>query len=80
VNTMLSGMTRSRAIEMWFAAVALVVVGGFVLGVSVKITTAAVLLPLSLVPPAIAFKFWRPPQARTTVEMLYPPIKRDSGV
>ena len=77
---MLSGITRARAIEIWFAAVALVVAGGFALGVSVKITTAAVLLPLSLVPPAIAFKLWRRPQRRTTVEMLYPPIERESDV
>jgi hypothetical protein len=43
------------------------------MGVSVSISMAAVLLPLSLVPPAIALKLWRPPQPRTTVDMLYPP-------
>jgi hypothetical protein len=80
VNSMLNGMTRSRAIEIWFAAVTLAVVAGLALGVSIKISTAAFLLPLSLVPPAIALKLWRSPQPRTTVEMLYPPIERESDV
>jgi hypothetical protein len=69
-------MTRSKVIQAWFTAVTLVVLASIALGASVSIGTGALLLALSFVPPAIAFKLWPRPQTRTTAEMLYPPDPR----
>ena len=73
---MLKEMTRSRVIEVWCAAVTLVVVAGIALGGSVTVRTGAVLLAMSLVPPVIVLMLWPAPQPRTTAEMLYPPDHR----
>ena len=62
---MLTNMTRSRLIQVWFTAVALVLVAGIALGASMTIETGAILLALCLVPPAIILMLWpsRPPQS-----------------
>jgi hypothetical protein len=63
---MLKDTTRSRVIQIWFAAVVLVVVAGIALGASVTIGTGAMLLALTLVPPAIVLLLWpgvQPPTA-----------------
>ena len=55
---MLKDVTRSRLIQIWFAAVALVVVAGIALGVSVTGGTGAMLLALSLVPAFLILMLW----------------------
>ena len=50
---MLKDMTRSRVTQVWFASVTLVVVAGIALGASIAAGTGALLLALSVVPPAI---------------------------
>ena len=47
---MLKDITRSRLIQVWFAAVALVVVAGVAFGATMTVSTGAMLLALSLVP------------------------------
>ncbi len=51
-------MTRTRVIQAWFAAVALVIVAAVAFGADVSIGTGAVLLALSFVPPVIVFLLW----------------------
>jgi hypothetical protein len=64
-------MTRSRLIQVWFAAVALVVVAGVALGAAVTIGTGAMLLALCLVPPAIILMLWPAAQPPTIAEVLH---------
>ena len=71
IHTMLTDMTRSRLIQIWFTAVALVIVAGIALGASLSISTAAILLALCLVPPAIVMKLWPGRQAQTVNEVLH---------
>jgi hypothetical protein len=68
---MLKDMTRSRLIQSWFAAVALVVVASVALGAAVTVSTGALLLALSLAPPAIMLMLWPGPQPATAAEVLY---------
>jgi len=68
---MLNDMTRSRLIQVWFVAVALVVVAGVALGASVTIGTGAMLLALCLVPPAILLMLWPFVPAPTVAEVLH---------
>jgi hypothetical protein len=68
---MLTDMTRSRLIQVWFAAVALVIVASIALGVSMTIATGMILLALCLVPPAIILKLWPARQPQTIAEVLH---------
>jgi hypothetical protein len=68
---MLSNMTRSRVIQVWFAAVALVVVAGVAFGAAVTVGTGAMLFALSLIPPAIVLLLWPGVQPLTAAEVLY---------
>jgi hypothetical protein len=68
---MLTDMTRSRLIQLWFTAVALVIVAAIALGASMSISTAAILLALCLVPPAIVLKLWPVRQSQTIAEVLH---------
>jgi hypothetical protein len=68
---MLKDMTRSRLIQSWFAAVALVVVASVALGAAVTVSTGALLLALSVVPPAIMLVLWPGPQPATAAEVLH---------
>ena len=68
---MLKDMTRARVIQIWFAAVAVVVVCSVVLGASVTLSTAAVLLALCLAPPAIVLFVWPGVQPPTVAEVLH---------
>ena len=74
---MLKEMTRSRLIDVWFAAVLLVVVAGIALGVSVAVSTGAMLLTLSLVPPAIVLLLWPVVRPVTASEVLHGAARRD---
>lgn len=73
---MLKDMTRSKVIQVWFAAVTLVAVAGIAFGVSVTVGTGALLLALSLVPPAIVLMLWQGAQPATAAEVLYGPDRR----
>ena len=68
---MLKDMTRSRLIQIWFAAIALVVVAGVAFGAAVTVGTGAVLLALCLVPPLIVLMLWPGVQAPTVAEVLH---------
>ena len=68
---MLKDMTRSRVIQVWFAAVTLVVVAGIAFGASIAVGTGALLLALSVVPPAIVLMLWPAPQPVTVAEVLH---------
>jgi hypothetical protein len=62
---------------VWFAAVLLVAVAGMALGISVTVSTGAVLLALSLVPPAIVLLLWPGGQPLTASQVLHAPARRD---
>jgi hypothetical protein len=68
---MLKDMTRSRLIQVWFAGVALVVVAGVAFGAAVTVGTGAMLLALSLVPPAIVLLLWPRVQPLTAADVLH---------
>ena len=67
---MLSNMTRTRVIQVWFAAVALVVVAAVAFGGEVNVGTGGMLLTLSLVPPIIVFLLWPRAQALTAGDVI----------
>jgi hypothetical protein len=67
---MQTDMTRSRLIQIWFAAVGLVTVAAFALGATMTLATGAILLALCLVPPAIVLKLWPGRQPQTIAEVL----------
>lgn len=67
---MLSNIGRMRVIQVWFAAVALVVVATMTFGAQVKAGTGGLLLTLSLIPPLIVFLLWPTPQALTAGDVL----------
>jgi hypothetical protein len=68
---MLKDMTRSRLLQIWFAAVALVVVAVIALGAGVTIGTGAMLLALCLIPPAIVLLLWPGVQPPTVADVLH---------
>jgi hypothetical protein len=68
---MLKNMTRSKTILCWFAALILAVVASIGLGASVTVSTGALLLALSVVPPAILLMLWPGPQPATAADVLY---------
>ena len=77
VNAVLRAMTRSRLIQVWFATMSLVVATAVALGVTVTIGTAAILVALSLVPPAIGLALWPGVQPMTAADVLYGRDRRD---
>jgi hypothetical protein len=68
---MLKAMTRSRLIQVWFAAVALVVVAAVASGAAVTVGTGAMLLALSIVPPGLILMLWPGVQPPTIAEVLH---------
>ena len=68
---MLKDMTRSRSIQVWFAAVALVVVAAAELGASVTVGTGVVLMTLCLVPPALILMLWPSVQSPTVPDVIH---------
>ena len=63
-------MTRSRVIQTWFAAVLLLAVAAMVLGPSMTIGTAALLLAMCLIPPVVVFMLWPSDKASTLAETI----------
>jgi hypothetical protein len=68
---MFRDMTRSHAIQGWFAAVAVVLLASIAFGPAVTVGTGALLVALSLVPPAMTLMLWPGPQPATVAEVLY---------
>jgi len=66
---MLSTMTRTRVIQAWLVAVALVV-AAVALGAEVNVGTVGVLLTLSLVPPLITFLLWPEAESVTAGDVI----------
>ena len=64
---MLKAISPNRLLGFWFAAIAVIIASVVAMGVNVAVSTTALLLTLSLVPPAIIWLLWRgdaPPTAR----------------
>ena len=66
----MKNITRSKAIQIWFAAVALIVVAAITFGVSVTVGTGMVLLVLCLVPGAILWMLWPGVQSTTVGDVI----------
>jgi len=64
-------ITRSKAIQIWFAAVSLVVVAAIALGAAVTMGTAALLLTMGLIPPAVVWMLWPSDDAPTLAETIH---------
>jgi len=64
-------MTRSRLIQLWFAASALLFVASVSLGLTVTLATWMMLAMLSLVPLAIALVLWPGAQPQSASEVLH---------
>ena len=62
--------TRSRAIQIWFAAVALITVAAITSGVTVATGTGVALLVLCLVPGAILWMLWPGAQPTTVGDVI----------
>jgi hypothetical protein len=69
-EAMMKNLTRSRVIQFWFAAVLLIVVACVALGVAMTIGTGAMLLVMSLVPPAVVLLLWPGAQPVTIGDVL----------
>ena len=69
---MLTGISRTRLVGFWFAAVAVIIAWVVATGVNVAISTAALLLTMCLVPPALMLLVWRGTPPPTVGERLTP--------
>ena len=67
---MLKETSRTRLVGFWFVAVA-VLIASLIAGVNITISTAALLLTLCLVPPAIMLLIWHGAAPPTVAELLY---------
>jgi hypothetical protein len=68
---MLKALTRSKLIQVWFATIALIVVAGAALGVSVTVGTGVMLFVLSLIPLAIVLLLMPGIRSKTAADVLY---------
>jgi hypothetical protein len=59
-------MTRSRVIQVWFAAVALAGVAAVALGATMTLGTGILLTVLVLIPPGVVIALW-PAKPKLTV-------------
>lgn len=77
VKMMLTDVTRSRLIQVWFATVLLIAVACVAFGLSVTVSTGAMLLAMSLVPLAVAVWLWPKVQPPTVGDVLRGTDRRD---
>ncbi len=68
---MVTAITRNRLVGYWFAALAVTIAYVIAMGVNVGVSTSALLLTLSLVPPGMILVLWRDRPAATVAEILY---------
>jgi len=71
MNRVLKQMRRRTAIQIWFGTVAAVVATSLAFGAGVAASTWAMLLAMSLVPPAIVWLLWPGAQSPTVAEVLH---------
>ena len=76
---MFKDVTRNRLVGYWFSAVAVIITSVIAMGVNVGVSTAALLLTLSLVPPGIILALWRGAPPPTVGEILYAANTRTQG-
>ena len=69
-------INRSTVIQVWFAAVALVVVSAVAFGATVTIGTGVMLLAFCLVPPAIIVMLWPEGPPPTVAEVIHSTDRR----
>ena len=74
---MLNRISRTRLVGFWFATIALVIAWVAGTGVNVSTSTAALLLTMCLVPPAILLFLWRGTAPSTIGELLYSVNKKE---
>lgn len=70
-------MTRSRVLQIWFAAVAVVVVATIAFGAAVTVSTGAMLLALALVPALLVLLLWPGVQPPTASQVLHGTDRRN---
>lgn len=68
---MLKGISRTRLVGAWCAAVIVIGACGVVAGVSLTIGYAALLLTVCVVPPAVMLLVWGGAPPQTVAELLY---------
>jgi hypothetical protein len=68
---MLNSLTRTRVIQLWFVAVAVVIAAGVAFGVAITPSTAVLLVAGSLVPPVILLVMWRDAPPQTAAEVIH---------
>ena len=68
---MLNGISRTRLVGFWIAAVAVITAWVVATGVNIAISTAALLLTMCLVLPAIMLLVWRRAPPPTVRELLH---------
>jgi hypothetical protein len=68
---MVKDITRNRLVGLWFAAVVVIIATVIVTGVHVGVTTTALLIALSIVPPGIMLALWPSAPPKTIAEILY---------
>ena len=76
---MLKDITRNRLVGGWFAIVAVIIASVIAMGVNVSVSTTALLLTLSVVPPVIILALWRGAPPPTVGEILYAANTRKEG-
>lgn len=74
---MLRNITRSKPIQVWFAAIVLIVVACVAMGVSMTVGRGATLLALSLIPLTIVLMLWPGVQSQTAADVLRGGDQRD---
>jgi hypothetical protein len=67
----MNNVTRSKVVQVWFAAVVFVAVACFALGLSVPLSTGVMLAVMSLVPPAVMLLLWPGTQPPTVADVLH---------
>jgi hypothetical protein len=68
---MLKEMTRSRLVQVWFAAAAFMATAAVVMGAAVSAGTGVLLLILCLAPPSMLLMLWPAAEPQTIAEVLY---------
>ena len=76
---MSKGISRTRLVGFWFAALAVIIAWVVAAGVNITVSTAALLLTMCLVPPAIMLLVWRGAPPPTVGELLYSVNKQEEG-
>jgi hypothetical protein len=67
----MSRLTRRQWIGAWFATVAVAIAISIVVGATVTLSSIAMLVAMSVVPPAIVLLVWRGAPPATAAELLY---------